>query len=527
MIKWFLFSLFWTAFVSWSQVISYPNHRCDVVEYRLNITFGNALNEPILVNEKIMISDWENRDTLVFDLQAQRTLHGKGMRVESVNSNKGQLNFIQTAQELLITGFQSNELYKEVEINYSGSPEDGLVIGSNRFSQPTAFGDNWPNRAHQWFACNDYPSDKALIQYVVNVPKQFDVIANGLKIRVTEKDDRKEFEYRTNYVLPTKVMVIGVADFSIKNYGASDGGIQVSAYVYPENEKEGFYDMQLALDILNWFENKIGEYPFDKLANVQSTTRFGGMENASCIFYDEKAVDGKRTMETLLVHEIAHQWFGNSASEMDFSHLWLSEGFATYLTNYYILEVKGEEAFYKQLEKDKAKIIALKNRDPRPVIDESNDLMSLLNANSYQKGGWVLHMLNNELGDAVFWKGVRNYYDQFTFSNARTRDFIEIMETVSGKELDQFFEQWLTQTGMPKLKVKNKVRGKNIGFKVEDRSGQRYFFDIEFEVELVDGTKSIEKVHMDKPLTVLRKTYESEVKKVTMDSRHKLLFEKY
>ena len=519
--------LFFAPCFLWSQEIAFSNHRADVIEYELNITFGKELQEGIDVVEKIFIGDWENRDSLVFDLQSMRTLHGRGMHVSEVTSKSGALNFTQQAEHLLITGFKENELYEFVEVKFNGKPEDGLVIGNNRFGAPTAFGDNWPNRAHQWFVCNDYPSDKALIHYVVNVPEQYEVIANGHKIRVSLENGRKEFEYRTHYVLPTKVMVIGVADFSIKNYNSTESGIPVSAWVYPENEKEGFYDMELAVSILEWFEKKVGEYPYDKLANVQSTTRFGGMENASCIFYDEKAIDGKRSMEALLAHEIAHQWFGNSASEKDFSHIWLSEGFATFMTNMYILETKGEHAFYKQLDKDRMKIIALNKRDPRPVIDDTADLMSLLNANSYQKGGWILNMLKHEIGEELFWEVVRRYYDQFSFSNATSDDFIEVAQEVSGKNLSQFFEQWLTFPSIPKLDIQVKKRGKGAYVKIYDKGQFNFRYDLEIDFILSDDSVVTEIFKMDKPITFQKISFNSRVHHWEIDARHKILFEKY
>src|SRR6266700_2106852 len=179
-------------------------------------------------------------------------------------------------------------------------------------------------------------------------------------------------------------MVIGAAGFAVQ-YSGTINGTPVYSWVYPENKEKGFYDYAQAVDILPFYIKHVGPYAYEKLANVQSKTIFGGMENAGAIFYSENTVTGTRVSESLLAHEIAHQWFGDMATETDWSHLWLSEGFATYMTILY---------FEKKYEK--------------PVVDSSvTNYMELLNANSYQKGGWILHMLRMEAGDSAFWKGIR------------------------------------------------------------------------------------------------------------------------
>src|SRR5690606_37164570 len=122
-------------------------------------------------------------------------------------------------------------------------------------------------------------------------------------------------------------------------------------------------------------------------------TMFGGMENANAIFYNENSVTGTGSAEALIAHEIAHQWFGNTVTEKNFHHLWLSEGFATYLTNMYIEHKYGRDSFLKRLENEKQNVIQFANRSDLPVVDSVSAYVDLLNANSYDKGGWILHML--------------------------------------------------------------------------------------------------------------------------------------
>src|SRR6201998_2113891 len=123
-----------------------------------------------------------------------------------------------------------------------------------------------------------------------------------------------------------------------------------------------------------------------------------------------------------MADEIAHQWFGDAASEKSFAHLWLSEGFATYMTNVYLESKYGEDILKQRLEKDRKEVFEFEKQRFTPVVDTAvkDNYMQLLNANSYQKGGWVLHMLHVELGEEVFWKGIRRYYEKYNGGNADT-----------------------------------------------------------------------------------------------------------
>ncbi|HYM94674.1 MAG TPA: M1 family aminopeptidase, partial [Chitinophagaceae bacterium] len=179
----------------------------------------------------------------------------------------------------------------------------------------------------------------------------------------------------------------------------------------------------------------------------------GGMENASCIFYEETTASFSQTVESLLAHEIAHQWFGDMASEKSFAHLWLSEGFATYLTHIYIESKYGTDSMDHELQNDRQQVINFANRCNRPVVDSVSPLMNLLNANSYQKGSWVLHMLRCESGDSIFHEIIRAYYEKYKGGNADTRDFEAVAKEVSKKSLNNFFDQWLYKPCIPDLKI--------------------------------------------------------------------------
>ncbi|MFD2144179.1 M1 family aminopeptidase [Mucilaginibacter antarcticus] len=267
------------------------------------------------------------------------------------------------------------------------------------------FGDNWPNRAHNWLPCVDEPADKASVSFTVTAPDHYQVVANGVKgIETALPGQLKITRWSETAQLPTKVMVIGVAEFAIDHPKDVDD-IPVYTYVFPENAAAGFRSYAVAGEILPFYIKNIGPYDYKKLANIQSKTIFGGMENAGAIFYSENSVTEKG-IESLMAHEIAHQWFGDAVSEKSFHHLWLSEGFATYLTNYYLESKYGVDSLKALLAEQRAKIFKFERTGLKPVIDTTvtGDYMLLLNPNSYEKGAWVLHMLRRKIGDGAFLK---------------------------------------------------------------------------------------------------------------------------
>ena len=145
---------------------------------------------------------------------------------------------------------------------------------------------------------------------------------------------------------------------------------------------------------------------------------------------------------------MAHQWFGDAVTEREWAHLWLSEGFADYFAALWTREAGGEAAYRADLAKLRAKVLGDSVVPLRPVIDTAQtDYMALLNANSYDKGGFVLSMLHHELGDSAFFRGIRSYYAAHRHGTAVSDDLRVALERSSGRSLVQFFDQWLRRPG--------------------------------------------------------------------------------
>ena len=470
----------------------YPrNPLIDITNYTFTVALNDASNN-IIGSALISISFKGDMASFELDLK-NRGSDGKGMVVDSVFFSEGRIKWEHRGNRILVTTDSpiKTGINGILKIKYHGIPADGLIISNNKFGQRTFFSDHWPDRASNYLPCIDHPSDKATVDFIIIAPEHYEIVASGYLIEQSHMPEKmKVSHWREDIPLAVKVMAFGAAQFDIQLAGDPEN-IPVWSYVFPENAKAGFNDYSVAVKPVSFFSKLIGPYPYEKLANVQSKTIFGGLENAGCIFYSERSVTGKGRAEGLLAHEIAHQWFGNSVTENDWHHIWLSEGFATYLTAVYMEKTHGEEKMKEEMKSARERVIKQFLRTPSPVIDTTiSDLMKLLSANSYQKGAWVLHMLRREVGEETFWKGMRLFYGRYLNKNAMTDDFKNIMEEVSRKDLDGFFKQWLYYAGQPDLKISGQPAAKK-GWNeilIEQKQQVLYRFTLELLINTPDGS---------------------------------------
>lgn len=529
-LKFILISLIAFQFVPLpAKATNPPASEIDIQSYAFTIELSDTTNR--IYGDAIIIIKF-NESVTGFSLDlVNEDASGAGMKVLQAWENGKPSEFKHTSNKLFFPIQATNPGEKrEYRIQYAGIPADGLIIGKNLYGERTFFGDNWPDRAHHWLPCIDHPLDKAFVSFTVIAPNHYQVISNGFLFNeINISNELNAYVWRSSVVLPTKVMVIGAAPFAVQNLGEVEG-IPLSSWVYPQNAEAGFHDYAVAAGVLEFFVDSLGDFPFEKLANVQSTTRYGGMENAGCIFYAETSVTGRQTSTDLIAHEVAHQWFGNSATEADWSHLWLSEGFATYLANVYLEHTDGSDALQIKMRKEREQVIQFYRYQKTPVIDTfTSDYTKLLNANAYQKGSWLLHMLRREIGDRMFWNVLRTYYQRFKFSNATSADFREVVEEVSNRELGYFFDQWLHMAGHPVLAFNEAYAEGKMVLEVhqKQRSQVPFRFTLDILLKYHDGSQEKFNVQMEN----LTDTFSLDVKEkpisVVLDPEAWLLFEKF
>ncbi|HVS83276.1 MAG TPA: M1 family metallopeptidase [Pyrinomonadaceae bacterium] len=431
------------------------------LHYDVAITFNDQLTEIAKARTEISV------EVLTASLTRIDLDFGE-MPVDSVSVSGEPARFERGPELLNITLASASKAGDKLSIivTYHGRPKDGLIFASDRDGKPSATGDNWPNRVHQWIPCLDHPSAKATVSFTVAAPPREVVVANGKLLTMTRNSAAPNvWRFKETKSIPPYCMVIAVSEGA--KLDANEKTVTPLSYYIPQRDRayaaKGFSP---AAPALAFFSETIAPYPYEKLALIIGATRFGGMENSSAIVFTSTLFDprGNEKMskrfgipsriEDVVAHEIAHQWFGDSVTESTWADLWLSEGFATYFAGLFIEKFDGEDVFRDYMRNAAERYFAYEKQRNTPIHDtETQDLMRLLNENNYQKGAWVLHMLRKRLGDEVFFRALRAYYNAHAQANATTEDLRDALEKASGQNLHEFFARWVYGTGHPVYKL--------------------------------------------------------------------------
>ena len=386
-----------------------------------------------------------------------------------------------------------------VTVWYHGAPQDGLIISHDPTGGWQAFGDNWPNRGRHWLPLVDRPGDKATVTWTIDAPAALTVVANGTRTDSTARGARTVWRWSETHPIPTYVMVIAAARMIATEIPSArclpmDAGGCVVQHVYRAADVSRVPPaFDEAPRIVLFYASVVAPFPYERLDHLESSTRFGGMENATAIFYADGTFRRGTMSWPLIAHETAHQWFGDAVTERDWPHLWLSEGFATYFAELYGESRSGRDTLVARMRTMRKEILAdTRAVATRPVIDTiESDPLALLNTNSYQKGGFVLHMARRLLGDSAFFRGVRSYWLAHRDGNATSDDLRRALEVSSGRELGWFFDQWLRRPGYPELTTSWSYDRQGRRVYLEIAQGPRfgsYRFPLVVEVTKADGS---------------------------------------
>ena len=303
-----------------------------------------------------------------------------------------------------------------------------------------------PQDARWWFPCFDEPWDKATSEMYVTVPDTYYVCSNGFLESVYHNpyDHTRTFHWENEDPIATYLIsFIIMADYALwEDYYVTPGGdtIPILNMVFAEDSAMAAYDFDHVPEMMQIFSDLFYPYPFNKYGQGAVTPfPYGAMENQTLTVMNRNWIQGNQA-ELGFAHELAHMWWGDLVTLADWRHMWLNEGFATYSSGIFAEQFIGHDRFIEEL---------LIWRDI--YIDHGNtyghapiyDPAYLFSVRVYFKGAWVLHMLRGLIGDTDFYNGLHNYASQFAYGNADTWDFINVMETTSGEELDWFFDQWV------------------------------------------------------------------------------------
>ncbi|MDO6595989.1 M1 family aminopeptidase [Oceanihabitans sp. 2_MG-2023] len=396
----------------------------------------------------------ENMTEVTFDL-------ADNMIVSQVLQNGNTLSFTQnTDDELVIVLAQTLNTGQTgiVEISYSGNP---ISSGFGSFAQTTHNSDPiiWtlsePYGAKGWWPCKQDLNDKIeSIDVYITTPQfnsqgeEYIAVSNGVEQSQTVNGTNKTTHYKHEFPIPAYLIAIAATNYEVYSHTVANNGnpFEIVNYVYPESLTLAQASTEVTVDIMELFSEKFEEYPYasEKYGHAQFGWG-GGMEHTTVSFMGSFS-------RNLIAHELAHQWFGDKITCGSWKDIWLNEGFATYLSGLVIEDFDGEASFtsWKQ-----GRVSSITSQTDGAVYLTDSDTTSvsrIFNSRlSYNKGSMVLHMLRKKVGDANFYQGMQDYLSDtnLAFDYAKTPDYISKMETASGEDLTEFFNDWVYNQGYP------------------------------------------------------------------------------
>lgn len=373
-----------------------------------------------------------------------------GLTVESIRVNGTEVEFQREGGEMTIfatlqagTRFTVEVAYHGVpgqNVDLSGRPEYEIGWGTYRNGVYVA---GEPGGASSWYPVNEHPSDKATYEYHITVDDPFVVAANGLLIGATPAGDGETtYVWESTHTIASYLTTLAIGEFDIETE-TGPNGLPIRNYFevdIDQGQRDQFDETAAMIAV---FEELFGPYPFEAYGVVVHDVPIGfALETQTLSVFGNWFIG-----EEVIVHELAHMWFGNSVTLANWQDIWLNEGFATYASWLWFEASQGADELDAIVE-DYYGYMAGNPRLPAPGDPGPNNLFA---ESVYFRGALTLHALRLEVGDQAFFEILRTYYEHFAYGNASTDDFIAVAEEVSGRDLDGFFDGWLYAANTPDI----------------------------------------------------------------------------
>jgi aminopeptidase N len=446
------------------------SHDFDVKHYRIAL----SLDEPT------KSFDGETAVTFSSTINGLNglTLDTESFTVHSVTHQGAPLTFAQEEGSLTITLDRALSLGEEatLAIGYSVTNIDvdsaKYGMGTNydlgfNFKQesptnpPIIFTLSFPEGARHWFPSFDHPSDWATHETIVSLREDYRVVANGALIsdRIDRGTGRRTVHWSQTKPQPTYLYVMVAGNHSVLD--DKHGDLPLHYWVYPGDEADARLSFGPTPGMIAFFEDLYGvRYPWVKYDQIVIPGIGGGAESTSATVISEWTVKSAAELEdetpdALIAHELAHQWWGDMIGYKDWEHMWLSESFATHAEYLYAMHDLGaDEASLTLYQQKAAYLREARTKFIRPVVTNKwNRPNDMFDRHTYEKGGVVLNMFRELVGEEIFRKVLRTFLEKHAYSNATTTDFFDTVRQVTGDNYNWFFDQWLLKPGHPVLDV--------------------------------------------------------------------------
>ncbi|MGY1583411.1 M1 family metallopeptidase [Streptomyces sp. MN13] len=416
----------------------------DVASYDLSFSYPGANDKPL--QAVTTIDAWTTDELERVNLDFAR---GK---VQSVEIDGEPTTYAAAGEDLVITPEEplSAGRWMRITVRHTSDP----VPGKGRTGGWVQTGDglamaNQADAAHLAFPCNDHPSDKAMFTFRVTAPKGYTAVANGLPADVEHAGSATTWTYRTHHPMATELAQVSVGRSTVL-HRTGPHGLPVRDVVPTEHREQLEPWLAKTPDQIAWMEGKVGRYPFETygLLMADASTGFELETQTLSLFERDLFTDAAFPawyVDSIMVHELAHQWFGDSVTPRSWSDLWLNEGHATWYEALYA-EEKADRSLTDRMKaaygaSDRWR--AEGGPPAAPKAPRSGSRLGIFRPNVYDGAALVLYALRQEIGRAAFERLERAWVSRHKDAVAGTADFVRLASEISGRDLGGFLEGWL------------------------------------------------------------------------------------
>ena len=376
----------------------------------------------------------------------------RGLDVSSLQVNNTRADFGRSDTKLVITPTQALKSGREfsVQVAYSGAPTSISELGS-----PTNGWGKYPNGVYiagepdgssTVYPVNEHPCDKATYTLRVTVPDPYVVAATGRLEQTQHNGDRTTYVWSTDNPVASYLEGLNVGRFDMVTAESPDG-VKIRSYFPTDLPDTIKSDFQRTPEMVQFLSDTFGPYPFEEYGVVVADKPLGfALETQTLSLFGTDLGKGRLMGEETAVHELAHQWFGDSVSLEQWSDIWLNEGFATYAQWLWVEHTQGEQALADRVRQTYQ--VVSQHHDIAPGNPTANTMFS---EGVYLRGALTLQALRVKVGDDAFFRILKTYAERYRHGNATTADFISVAEEVSGQKLDSLFNSWLHDPQMPSI----------------------------------------------------------------------------
>jgi aminopeptidase N len=391
-----------------------------------------------------------------------------------------------------------------LRVHYRGKPEGKGFDGFHW--EESADGSPWINTAcqglgaHYWYPCKAsyfHPEDKPeRVSMAIVCPESLYGVSNGKLLGIdegapswfeTEGQSYQTYRWRHDYPLETYAVTLNVGPYVVVESELEAPGLEETVpfiyYVLPENAEKAAVQFAQVPELVRIYSEAFGPFPFPDSKFALVETNFWGMEHSTAVAYGssypawceangakDRYARRNRWFDYILVHEVAHEWWGNAVSATHWGHFWIHEGFGTYAEGVYVEGTQGRDEADRFFARMGRNIHHTKGRLYRGDAPESGQAYSGL---IYSKGATVLHTLRHYVDDDdAWWKSLREFNLEFRYGNATTEDFRAVLERNTSRDWKRFFDEWVYGTGTPKLEGKVHLEGSEIVLELDNSHGQ-------------------------------------------------------